>query len=75
MGRGQWWVFNVLYLAFTTVWVLVLVSVNLLSRVSWLAKALITLGLVVVTPTLEGPWFYRKYLKSWQEENKVTDEG
>lgn len=69
MSRVQWWLFNLLYLVFTALWVIALLFLNFASGASWPVKLAMTLALVVVTPTLDGPWRYDRYLRAWDSEN------
>lgn len=67
MGRLGFIVFRALYLAYACVWVAALLFVFVILRTAWYLKAACIAALVLTTPTLDGPWRYRKYVAWWWE--------
>ena len=77
--RPAWsrWQYRVLLLSlwfYTVVWLVTLVTVNFLTPLGGSIKALITLFLVVITPTDGHFMSYEKY-RRWHAEHVVSIDG
>ena len=70
MSQAQFRVFWLIYSVYALAWIIGLTLVNYAWHAPYWAKLLAVLLLVVITPTLEGPFRYRKYVERWERQQE-----
>jgi hypothetical protein len=69
MSRTGFSAFRFVYFVVAAVWLGCLMLVNVKWHGPVWAKVLLTLALVSITPDVNGPWRYQRYLAWWEKEH------
>ncbi|MEW6336914.1 MAG: hypothetical protein AB1625_05870 [Acidobacteriota bacterium] len=75
MSRKQFLLSNVIDVVLVGLWLCALYWVASSPSLSWVAKGVLGILLIFVTPTLDGHWRYHAYVEWWTKTLGTPGEG